>query len=133
MPHRWYIGDMDKRLFLNATLLSQLAVIESLHNRHYIHRDIKPANFMIPVDSSSPVTFLVDFGLAQRFRNPAIYLHTPYLPHNPIVGTLPFTSIVGQQGSTQSRRDDLESLVYTIIYLARRKLRSEERRVGKEC
>ena len=65
MPHRWYVGDMDKRLFLNATLLSQLAVIVSLHNRPYIYCDIKPANFMIPVDSSSPVTFLVNFSLAQ--------------------------------------------------------------------
>jgi casein kinase I family protein HRR25 len=35
-----------------------------------------------------------------------------------IIGTLPFTSINGQQGHTQSRRNDLESLAYTIIYLA---------------
>ena len=77
---------------------------------------------MIPVEHPSPVPFLVDFGLAQRFCNPTTYLHMPYSPHNPIIGTLPFTSIIGQQGGTQSRRDDLESLAYTIIYLARGKL-----------
>ena len=46
------------------------------------------------------------------------YLHTPYSTDHPIVGTLPFISINGQQGHNQSRRDDLESLAYTIIYSA---------------
>ena len=73
---------------------------------------------MIQVDSPSPSTFLIDFGLAQRFRNPATYLHTQYSPHGPVIGSLPFTSIIGQQGGTQSRRDDLESFAYTIIYSA---------------
>ena len=125
MPHRWCVlcvSDIDKRIPLNATSHFQLTTIESLHTRHYIHRDIKPANFMILADSPSPISFLIDFGLAQQFRNPATYLHTPYSPHNPIVGTLPFTSIIGQQGGTQSRRDDLESLAYTIIYSACGKL-----------
>jgi serine/threonine protein kinase len=62
--------------------------------------------------------FLIDFGLAQLFRNPATYLHIPYSTDHPVVGTLPFTSINGQRGYAQSRRDDLESLAYTIIYSA---------------
>ena len=101
---------------------SQLTAIESLHTRHYVHRDIKPANFMILVDRPSPDAFLIDFGLAQRFRNPETYLHVPYSTHHSIVGTLPFSSINGQQGHAQSRRDDLESLAYTIIYSARGEL-----------
>ena len=67
---------------------------------------------------SLPSLFLIDFGLAQLFRNPATYLHIPFTTNHPIVGTLPFASINGQQGNAQSRRDDLESLVYTIIYSA---------------
>ncbi|KAH9007494.1 kinase-like domain-containing protein, partial [Lactarius hengduanensis] len=59
--------------------------------------------------------FLIDFGLARQLRNPATCLHIPYSPDQSVVGTLPFTSVNGQQGHAQSRRDDLESLAYTII------------------
>jgi len=54
----------------------------------------------------NPTIFLIDFGLAQQFCSPATYLHTP------------FTSVNGQKGFAQSHRDDLESLAYTIIFLA---------------
>jgi len=72
---------------------------------------------MIRVDNLTVV--LIDFGLARLFRNSATYLHIPYSMDHSIVGTLPFTSVNGQQGHAQSRRDDLESLAYTIIYSAR--------------
>ena len=72
---------------------------------------------MIKADGIPPTVFLIDFGLARLFHDPATCLHHPYTMGYSIVGTLPFTSINGQQGSTQSRRDNLESLMYTIIYL----------------
>ena len=75
---------------------------------------------MVLVDeSASPTIFLIDFGLAHLFRNPATYLHIPYSTNHSLVGTLPFTPINCQRGNAQSRRDDLESLAYTIIYSAR--------------
>jgi casein kinase I family protein HRR25 len=74
---------------------------------------------MIRVDAIPHSVFLIDFGLARLFRDPATYLHRPYVNDLPAIGTLLFTSVNGQQGYTQSRRDDLESLAYTIIYSAR--------------
>ncbi len=73
---------------------------------------------MIRGDDLNPTLFLINFGLAQLFRNPATYLHTSFTTNHSVIGTLPFTSINGQQGYTQSRCNNLESLAYTIIYSA---------------
>jgi len=73
---------------------------------------------MIHIDNVPPSIFLIDFSLAQLFRDPTTYLHWPYVKDHPIISTLLFTSINGQQGYTQLRHDNLESLAYTIIHLA---------------
>lgn len=70
-------------------------------------------------DNAAPAIFLINLGLVRQFRNPATYIHIQYTSKHPIVGTLEFMSVNGQQGHTQSRRDDLESLAYTIIFAAR--------------
>jgi hypothetical protein len=72
---------------------------------------------MVRVDDMT--VFLIDFSLVELFRNPATHLHIPHSMDHSIVGTLPFVSINGQQGHAQSRRDDLESLAYSIICSAR--------------
>lgn len=110
---------LNKYNLLYSLTHTQLSAVESLHTRHYVHRDIKPANFTVQVDNLQRTVSLIDFGLAQLFRNPATYLHNPGSTGHPVVGTLPFTSIAGQRGFAQSRRDDLESLAYTIIHSAR--------------
>jgi len=74
---------------------------------------------MVRIDDSHPTVFLIDFGLARFYRNPATYLHIPDSENQIIIGTLPFMSINSQKGRAQSCRDDLESLTYTIIYSTR--------------
>ncbi|KAH9176945.1 kinase-like domain-containing protein, partial [Lactarius sanguifluus] len=105
------------KTFLYASQM--LSTVESLHTQHYIHRDIKPRNFIVRANNPHPTVFLVNFSLAQLFCNPATCLHIPYSTDESIVSTLPFTSRNGQQGHAQLHHDDLESLVYTIIYSAR--------------
>ncbi len=55
---------------------------------------------MIRGDDLNPTLFLINFGLAQLFRNPATYLHTSFTTNHLVIGTLPFTSINSQQGYT---------------------------------
>lgn len=77
---------------------------------------------MTGFDKLSNQVFLIDFGLAQHFRDPSTCRHAPLVSGLNIVGTITFTSINSHLGQTQSRRDDLESLVYSIVYLCRGRL-----------
>jgi serine/threonine protein kinase len=77
---------------------------------------------MTGVGNLSDQVFLIDFGLAQLFRDPSTRRHVPLMSGLKTVGTVAFTSINSHSGQTQSRRDDLESLVYSIVYLCRGRL-----------
>ena len=94
-----------------------LSRIEFLHKRHIIHRDIKPENFLIGTGKKKNLIYIIDFGLAKRFRDPKTGLHIPYKDGKKLTGTARYASIYTHLGIEQSRRDDLESFAYTLIYL----------------
>lgn len=61
--------------------------------------------------------YLIDFGLAQNFRDPTTQVHIPPTTGHNLVGTIRYTSINSHMGLQLSRRDDLESLAYTLLYI----------------
>jgi len=88
--------------------------LEGIHARNLIHRDIRPENFMVGFDGR---IYLIDFGLAQYFRDNTSHIHTPLITGLDLIGTIRYTSINSHMGLQQTRRDDLESLGYTLLYL----------------
>ncbi|KAJ6579878.1 kinase-like protein [Mycena sp. CBHHK59/15] len=102
--------------------------IEYIHSRNFIHRDIKPDNFLMGIGKSGTLVHAIDFGLAQRFRDPRTRLHIPYHLQKPMTGTARYASINTHLGTEQARRDDLESLAYMLIYFLRGSLPWEDLR-----
>ncbi|XP_037932257.1 casein kinase I-like [Teleopsis dalmanni] len=95
--------------------------VEDLHSKSYVHRDLKPANFVIGVGDQSQTLHLVDFGLAQLYRNPTTNEHVPN-ERKEFAGTLVYASINSVKNLAQSRCDDLESIGYLLIHFHRGKL-----------
>ena len=93
--------------------------LEFIHSRHIIHRDIKPENFLMGKEKKNSCVYLCDFGLAKRFRDKKTGMHIPYQEGKKFVGTATYASIYTHMGIEQSRRDDLESLAYVLIYFSK--------------
>ena len=98
-----------------------LSILEYIHEHHIVHRDIKPDNFCMGLNNSKYV-YLIDFGLARKYRSSSTLMHYPLINKKKLTGTPRYASINALKGLEQSRRDDLESLSYVLIFLLKGEL-----------
>ena len=82
---------------------------------------MKPDNFAMGRKGTRNRVYIFDFGLSKKYMSPTGD-HVPYREGGHLVGTARFASINTHRGIEQSRRDDLESLCYTLIYLTKGRL-----------
>ena len=91
--------------------------LEYIHSKNYIHRDIKPQNFVNGRNDPN-IIYIIDFGFSHQYRSSRTGKHIKYKNRKLTIGSLSYLSINGNMGYEQSRRDDLESLGYMLIFLA---------------
>ncbi|ODM93064.1 Casein kinase I isoform beta [Orchesella cincta] len=91
--------------------------IEMVHSQSYIHRDIKMDNILMGLGSNSNILYIIDFGLALRYRHPETGVHIDLTKGIPMGGTPLFAPLSAHLGFGQSRKDDLESVGYLLVYL----------------
>jgi serine/threonine protein kinase len=92
-----------------------LARLEYIHSKNILHRDIKPANFVMGLDMQElNQVYIIDFGLAKRYCDS----NSASVQCRSLTGTARYASIVSHLGMELSRRDDLESLGFVLIYFA---------------
>ncbi|CAD8119920.1 unnamed protein product [Paramecium sonneborni] len=103
-------GNFDNTSILNIGQ-QMIQLLKELHNSNIIHRDIKPENFVVFQDK----LYLIDFGLSKQYIQDG--KHTEFKENKGMIGTARYASINSLRGNEQSRRDDLESVGYLLIYL----------------
>ncbi|KAH8306297.1 hypothetical protein KR018_006770 [Drosophila ironensis] len=109
----------SRRFSLKTVLLladQMISRIDYIHSRDFIHRDIKPDNFLMGLGKKGNLVYIIDFGLAKKFRDARSLKHIPYRENKNLTGTARYASINTHLGIEQSRRDDLESLGYVLMY-----------------
>ncbi|CAD8194081.1 unnamed protein product [Paramecium octaurelia] len=97
--------------------IQMLSRIETLHSMRLIHRDIKPDNFVLGLGQQQNLLHLIDFGLSKFYVN-SKGEHIKQLRKKGLIGTARYASINAHNELEQSRRDDLESIAYILVYLA---------------
>ena len=119
----------SKKMFSTSAIYSiiiqSIDILEHIHKHFVIHRDIKPQNFMVREGE----LYLIDFGMATFFINTEKQDKTcDNLNENlngnlnendkkTITGSPKYISINIHNGQNNSRRDDLISFGYVILYL----------------
>ncbi|KAL8102602.1 casein kinase 1-like protein 2 [Apium graveolens] len=112
----------NRKLSLKTVLMladQMINRVEFVHTKSFLHRDIKPDNFLMGLGRRANQVYVIDFGLAKKFRDSSTHQHIPYRENKNLTGTARYASMNTHLGIEQSRRDDLESLGYVLMYFIR--------------
>ncbi len=106
----------NKKFNLSTVLLLGLTfvnILESVHNAGFLHRDIKPNNFLVSKHKDDDI-YLTDFGLSKSYlKNKQ---HIVFATKKNLIGTLRYASVNMHMKIEPTRRDDLESVGYMLVY-----------------
>ena len=112
-----------RRKFTLKTVLmlaiQMLQRIEFVHQNGFLHRDIKPDNFLIGIQKQQHVIYIIDFGLAKRYKDPRSGRHISFKDNKSLTGTARYASLNTHLGIEQARRDDLEQIGIVLMYFIR--------------
>ena len=106
---------------ISSVSIQILDRIEWVHSNNIVYRDIKPENFLFG-HKDKDILYLIDFGLCRKYKSSKTGKHIPPKNLGKFTGTSRYASVYAMAGNEQSRRDDIESIGYMIIFFMKKKL-----------
>jgi serine/threonine protein kinase len=108
------LGDsLDVRLSCGVSMyrvaMDMLEAVRSFHEAGFVHRDVKPNNFRYGRDDPDTL-YVIDYGLCKLYAVEGVSSYG-------VVGTPSFMSGAARNGRSQGKSHDLESWLYSIIYM----------------
>jgi serine/threonine protein kinase len=99
----WYVSILlsSKGFSLATTLnigIQIMTRLEQIHRKGFVHRDIKANNFMVGPGEDRKTVYVIDFGLAKRYRDLKTGQHIAVKGGKSIVGTARYASIASHDG-----------------------------------
>ena len=119
--YRFNVGGQLKIYNACLVAIKVLDHLEYLHDHGWIHRDIKPENILLGRSHEDKGLYLIDMSIACSYVN-GHGRHLPFRFTHSNCGTQFYMSIRCHQNASLSRRDDLESLAYMLVYLLKGEL-----------
>uniref|UniRef100_A0A7S0WZX7 non-specific serine/threonine protein kinase n=1 Tax=Chlamydomonas leiostraca TaxID=1034604 RepID=A0A7S0WZX7_9CHLO len=126
-PSLWDVWNLKNQhlseAYVACVAMEALSILQALHSKGYVHGDVKPENFLLgPAGTSKEKKlFLVDLGLAVKWKDRGVHVRYDQKPDD-FRGTVRYASVHAHLGRATSRRDDLESLAYTLLFLLKGRL-----------
>lgn len=114
-----YYQCTEKQKSFMKFMLQTMVSLKSIQQRGIIHRDIKPDNIILNTELTK--VYIIDFGISKKFLDKN-RKHKPKKIHHKVQGTVRYASIFNHEGIEQSRRDDIISFLYSMIYILKRGL-----------
>ncbi len=87
-------------------------ILRDIHNCGIVHRDIKPPNICL---NKNYEPYLIDFGMAKKIINNNKHIEERNI--NNIIGSPNYVSLNVVNLLEPTRRDDIESVIYIIVYM----------------
>jgi len=121
---------LQHEAFISAIGRQMLQRVRSVHACGMLHRDVKPDNFLFartPILDLSrrasqaqqpvpiPLLYIIDFGMAKRIKDPIDAVENRLVT---LIGSPRYASVFAHRGEPLGRRDDLISMMYSLMYVA---------------